>query len=110
MASRLDDAFKKKVSKHEAGVARVGGRFVPLVVSTTGVWNGDSLRELRVLSRIVAARTGRLEEEHWKETLAELSCSLARGNGQILAAVRHYVTHEADREDQDDPSPKGNPD
>ena len=47
------------------------------------------LRELRALSPIVAARRGRLEEEHWKEVLAELSCSLARGNGQILAAVRH---------------------
>ena len=98
-----------KVAKHEAGVTRVGGRFVPLVVSTTGVWNGDSLRELRPLSRIVAARTGRLEEEHWKEVLAELSCSLARGNGQILAAVRHYVTHASDREDCDDLSLTGNP-
>ena len=69
-------------------MARAGGRLVPLVLPTTGVWHNDSLRELRALSRVVAARTGRLEEEHWKEVLAELSCSLARGNGLIQAAVR----------------------
>ena len=58
---------------------------------------------------VVASRIGRLEEEHWKELLAELSCALARGNGQILAAVRHHVAHELESEDRDDPTLTDNP-
>ena len=54
--------------------------------------------------------TGRLEEEHWKEVLAELSCSLARGYGLILAAVRHFITNELKSDNHYDLPLSGRPD
>ena len=40
--SLLEESFQKKKYKHESDVARAGGRFVPLVLSSTGVWHGVS--------------------------------------------------------------------
>ena len=55
----LDGAYRRKMDKHGASVSAFGGRFVPMVVSTTGVWHPDSLRELcRLQLRIRERDTG----------------------------------------------------
>ena len=85
----LDVAYRSKLTKHGPDVSAAGGRFVPLVLSTMGVWHGDSLRELRSLSNYVATRRGVTENESWKLLIAELSCALAKGNSRILADARN---------------------
>lgn len=62
----LDEAYRRKRAKHEADVRSIGGSFVPLVVSATGVWHGDSLKKLRELCRYSSSRAGISEEEGWK--------------------------------------------
>ena len=82
----LEDAHKRKVNKHAHDVTEFGGRFVPLVVSSTGVWHGDSLTEIRKLSSLASGRRGVLESLGWSDMLAELCCALARGNFGINAS------------------------
>ena len=87
--SLLEESFQKKKNKHESDVVRAGGRFVPLVLSSTGVWHGESLRELRSLAKYVSVRRGITENESWKLLLVELNCSLARGNTIVLTDARN---------------------
>ena len=87
--SFLDESFQNKKSKDEADVVRAGGRVVPLVLSSTGVWHGESLRELRSLAKYVSVRRGITENESWKLFLVELNCSLARGNTIVLTDARN---------------------
>ena len=69
---------------------RVSAASSLLVVTTSKVWNGDSLREVRVLSDYVAALTGQQHNSsHWWSFIAELRCSLARGNACIIDAAQH---------------------
>ena len=88
VVSVLNEAYRRKVDKHGADVARTGGRFVPLVVNTTGVWHPDSLTRLRELSRYALARNGSSESESWKALLTRLGCALARGNTLVLKTAR----------------------
>ena len=80
--------FNRKIVKHSADVSRAGGRFVPLVVSTTGVWHQSSLTELRKLVKYASTRRGESEPEAWKSVLARLGCSLAKGNEFVLKTTR----------------------
>ena len=65
--------------------------FVPLVVSVTGTWNGDSLRELRALSSRVASRAGEHEDHSWRNFLAEIGCALAKGNALVIESAQRYI-------------------
>ena len=62
LTSFLGVAHRKKIEKHGAHVARVGGQFFPLVVSTTGVWHPDSLTRLRELVRYASTSQGHRRE------------------------------------------------
>ena len=84
----LNGAYSKKVNKHGADVESVGGRFVPLVVTTTGVWHPEFLRELRAFFRYASIRQGEPEEVSWKQLLARLGCALEKGNEAVLNAAR----------------------
>ena len=53
-----------------------------------GAWHGESLRELKTLSKYVSVRRETTENESWKLLLAELSSVLAKGNSAILADAR----------------------
>lgn len=92
--SVLNEAFKRKVLKHGADVSKSGGRFVPLVVSTTGVWHQESLRELRKLAEFAATRQGKSDSVAWKLLLSRLGCSLARGNEFVLKTTRAALQPE----------------
>ena len=64
---RMERLLPKPISaidKHRADVERAGGRFVPLVVSSTGTWYGNSCEELRRLTSYVACRLGLLENDY----------------------------------------------
>ena len=76
------------------GCAR--GRVVALAVSATWLWHGDSLKELRLLSRYTSSRAGISENEGWKTLLAEVGSALARGNSVILNAARNSFTSTLD--------------
>ena len=91
----LNGAFNKKVLKHGADVSKAGGRFVPLVVSVTGVWHQESLRELHKLAEFAATRQGKSETEAWKLLLARLGCSLAKGNECVLKSTRNALQTES---------------
>ena len=98
----LDSAYRRKSEKHAACVSEFGGRFVPLVVSSTGAWHADSLRELRKLSNYASARKGIPESDGWKSLLAKVGCALARGNALIISSARSLlrpVTAEGSVED-----------
>ena len=96
LISFLGVAHRKKIEKHGADVARVGGQFFPLVVSTTGVWHPDSLTRLRELARYASTRQGISESESWKALLARLGCALAKGNELVLRAARRQMQPGAD--------------
>ena len=90
--SVLRAAFDRKVAKHRADVSLIGGRFVPLVVSTTGVWYPDSLWELRKIATYVSTRRGNSDSDSWKLHFAKVGCAMARGNELVLASARRALT------------------
>ena len=102
--SELSEAYARKFRKHGADVERVGGRFLPLVVSVSGVWNGDSLRELRALSDFVAARTGQQSSSHWSSFITEISCALARGNAGIINAAQRSLGSRGENDEGERPA------
>ena len=63
LVSVLNDAYRRKTEKHATDVAKAGGHFVPLVVSTTGVWHPDSHAASRALQiRLCSSRLTRTRE------------------------------------------------
>ena len=96
----LRAAFDRKVAKHGADVSCIGGRFVPFVVSTTGVWYPDSLRELRKIATYVSTLRGNSDSDSWKLLLAKVGCAMARGNELVLASARRALTAAAEGVDE----------
>ena len=52
----LDEAYRRKQTKHDADVRSIGGRFVAFVVSATGLWHEDSHRAALAIQIFVKPR------------------------------------------------------
>ena len=71
-------ARRLQSTMRESPLASIESRFIPLVVSVKGNWNGDSLLKLRALSPRVANRAGELLARSWQTFLAEIRCALVK--------------------------------
>ena len=87
---------KRKLNKHARDVENSGGRFVPFVVSLTGVTSSDFLTEILKISSLLAGRWGVPDGSCWSDMIAELSCTLERGNYCIINEARQVMAEGAE--------------
>ena len=93
-------AFDRKTVKYEAQFGansdRPSRKFVPLAVTTLGVWDERSMRWLRRFSEVCAAATAKDTGQVFAALMIRLSVALWRGISQMLRACRPYSTELSD--------------
>jgi hypothetical protein len=85
-------AFDRKTAKYAEQFAEDSGsslrKFVPLAVTTLGVWDERSLRWLRRFSAVCAAASSIDSGQAFASLMTNLSLALWRGNSKMMRACR----------------------
>jgi hypothetical protein len=91
-AVAAESAFNKKAAKYASWFQPSGvTKFVPLAVTTLGVWDHRSLYWLRTFSDVCAAAKSMNRGVFFASLMTQLSVALWRGNSWMIRACRNEL-------------------